>query len=308
MSEPTRVAAIDCGTNTIRLLIADVADTRLVEVDRQLRYVRLGQDVDRTGEFHPDALARTFAACEEYAAVIAGAGVTRTRFVATSAARDVGNRDLFLTGVADRLGVTVEIIAGAEEAELSFLGAVTGVGDRLTGDPVLVMDIGGGSTELVLGDRASGPTQAVSLDLGSVRLTERLLRSDPPTAHELQAACDLVDAQIEGCGIDLAAARSFVGVAGTVTTLSAIEQGLTSYDRSRVHGSVVDRDAVAAWFDWFAGSTAADRAELACLPPQRADVITAGVLIAERIGAFVPADLVVSESDILDGVALRLGR
>jgi len=311
-----RVAAIDCGTNTIRLLIARSADAGeapgagLVELHRGMAYVRLGQGVDSTGEFHADALRRTFAATEDFARTIAEHDVDAVRFVATSAARDVRNREEFLAGVQSRLGVRPEVVTGAEEAELSYTGAVSGLDTDLA-DPVLVMDIGGGSTELVLGT-GGVITGSTSLELGSVRLTERMFTADPVPPRQWRAAADLIDRMLdEAAGsptapIDLGTVRSWVGVAGTVTTMAAIAHGLQAYDRSVVHGSRLPAARVVELADWFATSTAQQRAVIPTLPPRRADVIAAGSLIAARVAARVGTDLLVSESDILDGIALRL--
>lgn len=303
----TRVAAVDCGTNSIRLLVAEGDGAGgFIELERTLRITRLGQGVDATGAFHPDALARTLAACDEYAAIIAGHGVERLRFVATSAARDAANREAFFTGVRERLGVDAEVIAGAEEARLSFDGAVGAV--RTSAQPTLVMDIGGGSTELVLGgpDGGSAEVQGVSLDMGSVRLRERFLAGDPPTASEVDAARAFVDGLLEGCGLDLASARSWVGVGGTATSLSAIAQGLDAYDRARVHGSVLPRAQVDALAARLLTEPVAQVLRIPTMVPGRADVICAGALICARVAARVGVDLTVSEADILDGVVAGL--
>lgn len=300
-----RVAAVDCGTNTIRLLVADADPARggLVELDRTMEYVRLGQGIDATGEFHPEALRRTFAATEAFADRINAAGVDVVRFVATSAARDARNRDTFFSGVAARIGVAPEVITGDEEAELSYLGATHGLDDVT--DPILVVDIGGGSTEFVLG-RRDEISYGTSLDIGSVRLTERFLAGDPAPVDGLAAARRCVADLLDSVPIDFASVRTWIGVAGTLTTISAIAQDLPAYDRARVHGSTVSRTGVLDLADWFAGSTAAQRAEIATLPPRRADVITAGTLIAAAVASRVTVDLRVSETDILDGIALRL--
>ncbi|MGD7706446.1 Ppx/GppA phosphatase family protein [Microlunatus sp. Y2014] len=314
-----RVAAIDCGTNTIRLLVARTPEQsenagRLVELTRTLRYVRLGQGVDATGRFHPDALARTMAAVEEYAALITELDVSRIRMVATSAARDAGNRAEFFTGVTDRLGVTPEVITGDEEATLSYLGATgdldiprasSGTSRPSSSSRCLVMDIGGGSTEFVLGEGDRIET-AVSLDIGSVRLTERFLHDDPPTPDQLNAATTLIDEQLDRTGIAFDQIDTWVGVAGTVTTLSAIHQQLPAYDRALVHGSTLTGDDIAAWTARLAAMDAAARAAIPTLPPQRADVIAAGALITNRVARRTGRELRVSESDILDGIALRL--
>lgn len=304
-STPRRVAAIDCGTNSIRLLVAESdAHGGLIDLDRRLELVRLGQGVDATRRFHPDALARTFAACELFAEVIQSFGCISVRFVATSAARDVSNRDEFFAGVQARLGVTPEVIAGSEEARLSYTGALTGV--EKPAEPVLVIDIGGGSTELVVG--AGGQVQAAtSLDMGSVRLKERFLHSDPPTEEEIAAARAFVCSLLDASGIDLASVRTFIGVAGTVTSLSAIQQNLAEYDRVKVHGSVLNRPDIAALATKLLHRTASGIEQGTCLPTKRAEVISGGALICAEIAARVGVDaMTVSEADILDGVALQL--
>lgn len=302
------IAAIDCGTNSIRLLVASLdADGRLVEHERLLELVRLGQGVDATRRFAPEALERTFAACDTYAAVVEQHHCDQTWFVATSAARDVTNRDEFFAGVQQRLGVEPEVIPGELEARLSFEGALTGVNDVT--DPVLVIDIGGGSTELVVGRQGHVDT-AVSLDMGSVRLRERFLHDDPPTADQISAARGHVNDLLDSSGIDLDAVKSFVGVAGTVTSLSAIEQGLTSYQRDLVHGSRLTRTQITALTERLLHLSAADVERDTCLPAKRAEVICGGALICQEIARRTGVgDLVVSENDILDGMALMmLGR
>ena len=299
----TRVAAVDCGTNSIRLLVSEDTPQGPRELDRRLIITRLGQGVDATGEFHPDALARTLAACDEYAAVLRELGVTRVRFVATSAARDARNRDAFYEGVTARLGVRPEIIPGAEEAALSFGGALAAARDVAL--PALVMDVGGGSTELVLG-RSEADAAGVSLDMGSVRIRERFLHSDPPTPAEVAAATAFIDDLLDGCGVDLAAARTWFGVGGTATALAAINLGLTSYDRARVQGAVLTRDEVAALSHRLLTEPVARILQIPTMVPGRADVICAGALIIARVSRRVDADLTVSESDILDGLVAGL--
>ena len=313
-SRVSRVAAIDCGTNSIRLLIAEPDSAGgLVHLDRRLEIVRLGQGVDATGEFHPDALTRTFAAVDRYAEAVAAAGVASTavRFVATSAARDAGNRNAFFSGVRERLGVLPDVLSGEEEAQLSFTGAVSRLDPAP--EPVLVMDIGGGSTELVLGSVGGRIDQAVSLDVGSVRLTERFLDQSPPSATSLRHSAAYVDELLTRSGVRLDSVRTWIGVAGTVTTLAAMHLGLQSYDRTAVHGSVLPIGALSDLLTRLSGLDVSEIRALPSMHPQRADVITAGTLIAARVGARVQTtDLLVSEADILDGVALdllrRLGR
>jgi exopolyphosphatase/guanosine-5'-triphosphate,3'-diphosphate pyrophosphatase len=312
MTEPLRVAAVDCGTNSIRLLIADFVEGELVEVDRQMRIVRLGQGVDSTGAFAPEALTRTFAAADEFAVLVRATGVSRLRFVATSAARDVRNRDEFFAGISARFGVEPEIISGAEEAALSFAGATGGLAALAIPGPYLVADIGGGSTELVLGD-ASGVIAAESLDMGSVRMTERHLASDPATIEEMAAATKDVDQLLDSTSVPLSQARSLVGVAGTVTTVAAVALGLTEYDPEVIHHARIPADALLDTTSWLMGSTRAARAEVPVIHPGRVDVIGAGALILQRLYDRMADNLrydevLVSEHDILDGVALALAQ
>ncbi len=302
MSE--RVAAVDCGTNSIRLLIADLVDGALVEVDRRMVIVRLGQGVDATGAFAPEALERVFAASDEFAAAVRTAGATRTRFVATSAARDVSNRDEFFAGISQRFGVQPDIVSGAEEAELSFRGATDA--PDIPG-PYLVADIGGGSTELVLGD-AGGVIAAESLDIGSVRLTERHVTSDPTTPHELAAITKDVDALLDATTVPIGQARALVGVAGTVTTVAAVALKLPEYDRSQVHHARIAGPVLRDTITWLTNSSRAERSAVPVIHPGRVDVIGAGALILQRLYDRLAVDeVLVSEHDILDGVALSLG-
>ncbi|MDO5533502.1 MAG: Ppx/GppA phosphatase family protein [Propionibacteriaceae bacterium] len=300
---PRRVAAIDCGTNSVRLLVAEQAPDGFRELDRALRLTRLGQGVDATGEFHPDALARTFAACDDYRQVLDGLGVEAVRFVATSAARDAHNRATFFSGVRDRLGVDPEIISGQEEAQLSFDGAIDALPEAQA--PVLVMDIGGGSTELVVG-RPDRSARGISLDMGSVRLRERFLHSDPPAAAEVAEASEFVDDLLDASGIDFEGSGSWIGVGGTATSLSALAQRLEVYDRARVHGSTLTRAALGELAAELLAAPVAEVLERPTMVPGRADVICAGALICSRIGARMGVELTVSESDILDGVVAGL--
>jgi len=300
-----RVAGIDCGTNSIRLLISDLdlPTMTLTDLDRRMTIVRLGQDVDRTGRLAPEALERTFAACDEYAAVLAEFGSPPLRFVATSASRDASNRDEFVNGVYERLGVEPEVVSGAQEAALSFTGAVRGLGARAGDGPYLVVDIGGGSTEFVRGITA--PEAAKSVDVGCVRMTERHLRSDPPTAAEISAAQFDIEAAIDlaATEVDLSNIGTLIGVAGTVTTVSAINLGLPEYDSAAIHGSVIPADAVRSISADLLSMTHAERAAIPVMHPGRVDVIGAGALIlrciVDRVGA---SEVVVSETDILDGI------
>lgn len=304
----TRVAAIDCGTNSIRLLIAEsTPDGRLVDIDRRLELTRLGQGVDAAGEFHPKALARTLDAASDFAARIAKAQVDRVRLVATSAARDAGNREEFFSGVRERLGVEAEIISGDEEAYLSFRGALTALPDAPA--PALVMDIGGGSTELVVGETSpQGPVidHGLSLDVGSVRVRERFLAGDPPTAKQIAEAAAFIDGLLDSSGVAFGDVRSWIGVGGTVTSLSALHQRLPVYDRTLVHGSSMTQDEVEGIANELLGLTVAQVRRFPSMPRKRADVICAGALVAARVGRRSPVPLLVSEYDILDGIALGL--
>jgi exopolyphosphatase/guanosine-5'-triphosphate,3'-diphosphate pyrophosphatase len=309
-TEVVRVAAVDCGTNSIRLLIAELSDGVLQELDRRTTIVRLGQAVDATGAFAAEALERTFKACDEYAEAVRAFGVERIRFVATSAARDVSNRDEFFAGVRDRFGVEPDIIGGAEEAELSFRGATGGLVELEVPGPYLVADIGGGSTELVLGD-ATGVLSAESLDMGSVRMTERHLSSDPALTEELAAATKDVDALLDATVVPLREARSLVGVAGTVTTVAAVALQLTEYDRSRVHHARIPGPRLLDTTSWLMSSARAERSAVPVIHPGRVDVIGAGALILQRLHdrlapGLVNDEVLVSEHDILDGIALGL--
>ncbi|MGA5205338.1 exopolyphosphatase [Streptomyces variegatus] len=308
----TRVAAVDCGTNSIRLLVADAdpSSGELVDLDRRMTIVRLGQGVDRTGRLAPEALQRTFAACREYAAIIKEHGAERLRFVATSASRDAENRDEFVRGVLDILGVEPEVISGDQEAAFSFTGATKELagGDHLP-KPYLVVDIGGGSTEFVVGD--DRVRAARSVDIGCVRMTERHLArdgvvSDPPSAEQIAAMRADIEAALDLAEqtVPLREARTLVGLAGSVTTVSAIAQDLPEYDSEAIHHSRVSHDRVREITEWLLRSTHAERAAVPSMHPGRVDVIGAGALvllsIMERIGA---REVVVSEHDILDGIA-----
>ncbi len=310
----TRVAAVDCGTNTIKLLIADLDTGTGHEVEhvRETRMVRLGQDVDRTGRLADEALDRVFAAVEEYAALVAALRVDVVRFCATSAARDASNADVFADGVADRLGVRPEVVSGAEEAELSFAGATRGLGE--VAGPVLVVDIGGGSTELVLGEvdaRGAGVVEAGhSVDVGSVRMTERRLHSDPPTEAEVAAAIEEVDAALDvlpAHGVDLGRARTVVTVSGTGLTVAATALDLPGWDRARLDGAEVPLPELRYAVARLLGMTVADRRALPFMHPGRADVIGAGALVLDRVLARTSVPQVrASVHDILDGIAWSL--
>ncbi|HEY0949985.1 exopolyphosphatase [Nocardioides sp.] len=304
--QPSRnpVAAIDCGTNTIKLLIGALPDVAV----REMRIVRLGQDLDRTGRIADEALERSFAAIDEYAELVRAHDVPpeRVRFVATSATRDAANAEAFVSGVRARLGVEPEVVTGAEEAALAFGGAVRNL--RVPAPaPVLVVDIGGGSTELILG--RSDPEQAHSMDIGSVRLHERHLASDPPTPDQVAACLADVDAHLDACPVDVAAAASVVGVAGTVTTVAAAVLDLPAYDREVLDQSVLAVADVHAAVDRLVAMTHDERRTLGFMHPGRADVIDAGALILSAVLRRARVEtLVVSESDILDGIAWSIGR
>lgn len=301
------VAAFDCGTNTIKLLISRLdADTgEETELVRDMRMVRLGQGVDRTGRLDPEAIARTFAAIDEFKTTMAGYPIERMRFCATSASRDASNADEFVAGVRERLGITPEVVSGAEEAQLSYDGATRSLG--VVDGPIVVIDLGGGSTELIVGDAHGHVTAGHSLDIGSVRIHERLLAGDPPSADEVAEASRVIDAALDtlpGFGVDITAARTVVGVAGTITTIAAAVLDLPAYQREAIHHSVLSRDAVLATCERLLNMSVAERRTLGFLHPGRADVIGAGALILSRILLRTSRpELLVSESDILDGIA-----
>lgn len=320
----TRVAAIDCGTNSIRLLIADVAAddgaaagmAHLTDVVRTMDVVRLGQGVDRTGRLDPEALARTLDVTRRYADACAAHGVERVRFVATSASRDAENRGDFVSGVRAAVGVEPEVISGAEEAELSFQGALSALREPHR-RPYLVVDIGGGSTEFALGEQHV--EAARSVDIGCVRLTERHMAGDPPSGAEVAAARRDVDAALDVVCADVPLGRTgtLIGLAGTVTTVTARALGLTCYDAARIHGAVLSPDRLLVAARDLGAMTRAERSALPFMHPGRVDVIGAGALIwaaiIERVGDEVARaggrllEVVTSEHDILDGIALALG-
>jgi len=299
-----RVAAIDCGTNSIRLLIADVVGETLTDVSRRMEIVRLGEGVDRTGRLAPEAIDRTRRALLGYAAEIAELGISQVRMVATSASRDASNAADFRAMVRGVLGVDPEVITGDEEARLSFTGAVRG----LTADPpYLVVDIGGGSTEFVTGHSTS--EQAISVDIGCVRMTERHLKSDPPTAAEIAAAERDITAAVDTAlaAVPGREAKTLLGLAGSVTTVTALALELSAYDASRIHHTRVSYDAVAKVTADLLAATVAERLALPVMHPGRADVIGAGALILrvvmERSGQ---SAVIASERDILDGICYGL--
>jgi exopolyphosphatase / guanosine-5'-triphosphate,3'-diphosphate pyrophosphatase len=294
------VAAIDCGTNSIKLLIGDLPAVSV----RESRMVRLGQGVDATGALADEALARTFAAVDEYAALIREHHVSRVRFCATSATRDARNADVFTDGVRERLGVEPEVLSGPEEAALVFAGATRARHDALEA-PVLVVDIGGGSTELVVGREE--PDSGASIDIGAVRLHERHLHGDPPTAEEVVACEADIDAHLDSCPVPLPDARTVVGTSGSIKTLAAGLLGLPSYDRDAIDGARLGTADTAAFTDRLVKMTVAERRALPYMHPGRADVIAAGALIWSRVLTRAGvADYLVSEADILYGIAWSL--
>ncbi len=305
MRPVTRVAAIDCGTNSLRLLIAEIAGDRLRDVVRRMEVVRLGAGVDRTGRLAPDALERTLRVLSDYAAQCDRYGVERSRMVATSATRDASNQAEFVTGVHEILGVEPEVLTGSEEAALSFLGATRELaGSAAVRAPYLVVDIGGGSTEFALG--ADAAEASISTDVGCVRLTERHFAADPPVREHVAAAAADVDRALEEVRevLDPRRAASLLGLAGTVTTVAGIALDLPGYDPDRIHHSRLPaRDVHRIASDLLAAGHD-ERAAIPVMHPGRVDVIAAGALILDRIVAgFGFAEVVVSEHDILDGIA-----
>ena len=301
----TRVAAVDCGTNSIRLLVADVIGETLTDVVRRMEIVRLGQGVDRTGRLAPEAIERTRLALDDYTAQLNYLGAERVRMVATSASRDAGNAADFRAMVLDTLGVTPDVITGDEEARLSFTGAVRGLAGAEP--PYLVADIGGGSTELVLG--TSTVDAARSVDVGCVRMTERHLHDDPPTAGQIAAAeKDIAEAiTLARETVPVERARTFVGLAGSVTTVAALALELPAYDAAAIHHSRISYEQVATVTASLLAATRAERAALPVMHPGRVDVIGAGALVLRVLMEQVGADHVVaSEHDILDGIAFSI--
>lgn len=312
----TRVAAIDCGTNSIRLLVADVEGGVLTDVDRRMEIVRLGAGVDRTGMLDPAALERTLAATARYADECRELGVERIRYVATSATRDAANREVFVDGVRGLIGVAPEIVSGDEEANLSYAGATLVLSGQP--EPVLVVDIGGGSTELVLGERGA-VLAGYSMDMGSVRMYERHLHSDPPTGEELAAARADIHALLDTAAarVDLGATRTLVGLAGTITTLTGEVLGLERYQPELINGATMTIEAAQRACTWYLRSTRGERLTRGYLHPGRVDVIAAGALVWSEVMARVQREVAAaggtlettttSEHDILDGIALSIG-
>ena len=332
---PVRVAAIDCGTNSLRLLVADVDPEAglLTDVDRRMEIVRLGQGVDSTGRLAPEALERTLRALRGYARVIGDRSAAAVRMVATSATRDAANAADFVHGVSGVLGLEPEVLSGQEEAYLSFVGATAEFGGGPAGPgggPYLVVDIGGGSTEFVLGDRpspadrapadqasaglitgAAGPAgvSAVSVDIGCVRLTERHLHSDPPRPAEISAAAADIDAALDAVAgaLPVTAARTLVGLAGSVTTVAGLALGLGEYDSARIHHARVSAGQVAAQTRRLLSQTREERAALGVMHPGRVDVIGGGAMVLDQImRRFGFGEVLASEHDILDGIAWSL--
>jgi exopolyphosphatase/guanosine-5'-triphosphate,3'-diphosphate pyrophosphatase len=301
----TRVAAIDCGTNSIRLLIADITGGNFREIYRTMEIVRLGQGVDKNKAFHPDALDRTLKATALFAEEIARRGVERMRFCATSATRDASNRELFIDGVKALLGVAPEVISGEEEAALSFKGATREL--RGVGAPYLVIDIGGGSTEFVFGSERV--EFAKSQNIGCVRMSERHFSSIPPQAEEIAGAKADIDEAIKGAAevVPITEAKTLIAVAGTATTVAAAALGLSTYDRHSIHLSRISAEKTHQVSEMFLSLNRDEIAALGYMHPGRVDVIGAGSLVLSRIMALTGAEeFVASESDILDGMAWSL--
>jgi exopolyphosphatase/guanosine-5'-triphosphate,3'-diphosphate pyrophosphatase len=295
------LAAVDIGTNSVRLLITDAAGQQL---ERHMQITRLGQGVDVTGRLHPDALARTLAVLDEYGQLIRRYGATRVRAVATSAARDAANSGEFFSAAERALGARPELLSGEDEAALSFAGATVGL-DPADG-PFLVVDIGGGSTEFVLGSRA--PEGLISLDMGCVRMTERHLKSDPPTQQELEACAADVRANLGRVrrALPVERARRMIGLAGTITALAYMQRGLDHYAPELTHRSLLGRADVEQLFERLASVDVATRRGM-LIEPKRAEVIVGGVVVLREIlREFGIEELMVSESDILDGLAASL--
>ena len=300
-----RVAAIDCGTNSIRLLIADIEGSSFREVVRDMEIVRLGQGVDQTGQFHPDAIARTLSVVDKFAAEIAKRGVEKIRFCATSATRDATNRHLFVDGVRERLGIEPEVISGDEEAALSFAGAIQDL-DPSNG-PFLVIDIGGGSTEFVFG--TSSVEAARSVNIGCVRMSERHFANDPATAAQVDLARTDIQAAIAQAAaeVPITQAKTLVAVAGTATTVAAAALDLSEYDRYAIHLARISATQVHEASAMFLTSNREQRLALGYMHPGRVDVIAAGALVlSEIMKATGATEFVASESDILDGMARSL--
>jgi exopolyphosphatase/guanosine-5'-triphosphate,3'-diphosphate pyrophosphatase len=307
----SRVAAVDCGTNSLRLLLADVDPERaeLTDLTRRMEIVRLGQGVDKTGRLAPEALARTIAVLRDYADVIAGSGALAVRMVATSATRDASNAADFVGMVSEVLGVAPEVLTGDEEAVLSFTGATAELAAGPDHGPFLVADIGGGSTEFVLGPAGGPPSRAISVNVGCVRMTERHLHGDPPADQEVAAATADIDAALDtvAAAVPVQQARTLVGLAGSVTTVAAIAMRLPGYDSALLHHARVSAADVHAVTRELLAQTRAERAAIGAMHPGRVDVIGGGALILDRLmQRFGFGEVLVSEHDILDGMAWSL--
>ena len=304
-----RVAAVDCGTNSLRLLVADIDHGRagLTDVARRMEIVRLGQGVDQTGRLAPEALARTTRVLRDYADVIADTAADAVRMVATSATRDASNAAEFTRQVKEILGVAPEVLTGSQEAALSFTGATAELASQP--GPVLVTDIGGGSTEFVIGPPGTLAVQAISVDIGCVRMTERHLHGDPPSGAEVAAATADIDAALDAVtgAVPVRQARTLIGLAGSVTTVAGIAMGLPAYDASRIHHARVSAADVHEVTRSLLAQTRAVRAAIGVMHPGRVDVIGGGALILDRImQRFGFGEVLVSEHDILDGIAWSL--
>lgn len=312
----TRLAAVDCGTNSIRLLISDVTEGAMSDAVREMRIIRLGEGVDATGEIAPAAIERAREALTDYVATMEKHQVTRVRMVATSATRDAKNRREFLDMTAELLGriqpgCCAEEISGEEEAQLSFAGAIADLPAELK--KVCVIDLGGGSTEFIIGTRDGEVLGAKSVQMGCVRLTERILRTDPPTEAEFDAARSYVRDRLAEVrsAVPLADAQAFVGVAGTFTTLSALAQGLEEYDPAQIHGSELRFDASRVLVSDLLHQPVVQRAAHPVVHPGRADVIAGGAVVVEEIMAEISRltgqeTMLISEKDILDGIIAGL--
>lgn len=302
-----RVAAIDCGTNSIRLLIADIQGDIFREVVRDMEIVRLGEGVDKTGTFNPDAIERTLSAVDKFASEITRRGVEKIRFCATSATRDASNRSLFIDGVEKRLGVAPEVISGDEEARLSFLGATKELSAAMA--PFLVVDIGGGSTEFVIGNQSVDAARSVNI--GCVRMSERHFKHDPATDAEIESARIDIQSAIADAAkvVNIKGAKSLIAVAGTATTVAAAALELTEYDRYSIHLSHISATNTHKVAEMFLHMKKSERASLGYMHPGRVDVIGAGSLVlSEIIKATGVEEYIASESDILDGIAWSLGK
>ena len=300
-------AAIDCGTNAIRLLVADVTNGVVTDRIRIMRTVRLGEGVDQTGEFSEGALERTFDACREYAEILSQYDIEKLRFIATSASRDVSNRARFYRGVQEILGTEPDVISGTEEAELSYAGATSGL-PGIT--QALVADIGGGSTEFVMQSEA-GSLMSRSLNMGCVRMTERHLHSDPPKVTEVAAVESDIDHSLDQLKHELpiASAQAFIGLAGSVTTVAAMALGLSSYQAELIHGSVITLEQVERVTAELLSMTREQRSQLGFMHPGRVDVIGGGALVLrESMRLLGFGEVHVSERDLLDGAVLQLAK